>query len=590
MSHSKWHFNPFLFVRSLPLLLLLLLLTAAPASAEWSSNPAENLAIADRPSEQVIPKTASTPDDGLYVGWFDLAAGNYDVYLQLLDDRGDEQWAHNGILVSNHPQNSWLVDWDLIADSQGNCVLTFVDARYGGDWDVLAYKVSPTGEMLWGDDGISISFNDDFETNPRVTEASDGDFVFAWSRSPDAGDGKIMMQRLAPDGTLRFAAGGIPVAGQPGENPGFSSIVAAADGAVIVSWLRDISTFMSDRHLRARKFSSLGDPLWISPVEVYNATSVPLGYDPKLYSDGEGGALLLWHASPPGSLFIVLVQHLDGAGTELFPHNGQSASGVTNRHHIDPCLAHDQSTGEIYLFWNERNSSQGQRGIYGQKLDAAGNLQWGGGGRELRPVDDVIEDYPRCVAAEGGAMVFFTASPASMPINEQLFGARVDSDGAFVWPGEFIDVSVVVSSKARLPLVVDGGGEAKIVWEDDRNGSVDLFGQNINPDGSLGVSTTDVGDTPVVRGVRLEPNYPNPFNPHTTIAFSVDRAQQVRIAVHDLSGRLIDVLVDGRLTAGPHSTSWDGLDLAGRAVGTGIYTVTLTTSRSTQSRKITLLR
>jgi hypothetical protein len=587
VSHSERHLNPFLFVLSLPLLVLLI---ATPASAEWPSNPAENLAIADRPSEQVIPKTASTPDDGLYVGWFDLAAGNYDVYLQLLDDRGDEQWAHNGILVSNHPQNSWLVDWDLIADSQGNCVLTFVDARYGGDWDVLAYKVSPTGEMLWGDDGISLSFNDDFEANPRVTEASDGDFVFVWSRSPDAGDGKIMMQRLAPDGTLRFAAGSLPVAGEPGEDPGFASVVAAADGAVIVSWLRDISTSMSDRHLRARKFSSLGDPLWISPVEVYNATSVPMGYNPKLYSDGDGGALLLWHSSPIGSLFIVLVQHLDGAGTELFPHNGQSASGVTNRHHIDPCLAHDQSTGEIYLFWNERNSSQGLRGIYGQKLDAAGNLQWGGGGRELRPVDDVIEDYPRCVAAEGGAMVFFTASPASMPINEQLFGARVDSDGAFVWPGEFIDVSVVVSSKARLPLVVDGGGEAKIVWEDDRNGSVDLFGQNINPDGSLGVNITGVGATPTARGAHLQPNWPNPFNPRTTIAFSVERTEHVILSVFDLSGRLVSVLADRIYPPGNHSLAWHGLDQGGQAVSSGTYFYRLEAGEFTETHSMTLVR
>ena len=138
---------------------------------------------------------------GLYIAWFDHASGNYDVYLQLLDRLGNEQWDHNGILISDHAQNSWLVDWDLIVDSQDNVVLVFPDARDGTDLDIHAYKLGPGGEMLWGDHGVTLSENDDYEPSPRVTEASDGDLVFAWARIPDVGDGHILMQRLSP--TLR---------------------------------------------------------------------------------------------------------------------------------------------------------------------------------------------------------------------------------------------------------------------------------------------------------------------------------------------------------------------------------------------------
>ena len=50
-------------------------------------------------------------------------------------------WPHNGILVSDHPQLSSLVDWDLIATSDGGCALVFTDARDGSDlearWNML---------------------------------------------------------------------------------------------------------------------------------------------------------------------------------------------------------------------------------------------------------------------------------------------------------------------------------------------------------------------------------------------------------------------------------------------------------------------
>ena len=59
-------------------LLLALVLVALPlaAHAQWSDDPLVNLAIADRPSEQVVPKIAATADGGCYVAWFDLASGN----------------------------------------------------------------------------------------------------------------------------------------------------------------------------------------------------------------------------------------------------------------------------------------------------------------------------------------------------------------------------------------------------------------------------------------------------------------------------------------------------------------------------------
>lgn len=64
---------------------------------------------------------------------------------------------------------------------------------------------------------------------------------------------------------------------------------------------------------------------------------------------------------------------------------------------------------------------------------------------------------------------------------------------------------------------------------------------------------------------------PNPFNAGTTITFDLPRDGQVRIAVHDLAGRLIATLVDGAQAQGRHEVAWNGRDSRGRAVGSGVY-------------------
>ena len=66
---------------------------------------------------------------------------------------------------------------------------------------------------------------------------------------------------------------------------------------------------------------------------------------------------------------------------------------------------------------------------------------------------------------------------------------------------------------------------------------------------------------------------PNPFNPRTTITFSVDHPQNVEFCIFDMTGKRIVVLADRVFQAGGHSIDWQGKDLHGRAVASGTYLV-----------------
>ncbi|MBK8165071.1 MAG: right-handed parallel beta-helix repeat-containing protein [bacterium] len=84
--------------------------------------------------------------------------------------------------------------------------------------------------------------------------------------------------------------------------------------------------------------------------------------------------------------------------------------------------------------------------------------------------------------------------------------------------------------------------------------------------------------------------WPNPFNPRTTVAFSVAGDAPVRLGLYDLAGRLMCVLVDASLPAGEHQVVWDGRDAAGRAAASGLYVARLESGNVRGSVRLHLVR
>ena len=101
---------------------------------------------------------------------------------------------------------------------------------------------------------------------------------------------------------------------------------------------------------------------------------------------------------------------------------------------------------------------------------------------------------------------------------------------------------------------------------------------------------TGVDDTPVRSVTRLGPNYPNPFNPTTTIPFEIERAGWVRLTIFDASGRRVRTLIDENKEAGSHEQFWNGRDSRGKPVASGVYFLRLETEGRRDTRKMVLLK
>lgn len=95
---------------------------------------------------------------------------------------------------------------------------------------------------------------------------------------------------------------------------------------------------------------------------------------------------------------------------------------------------------------------------------------------------------------------------------------------------------------------------------------------------------------PIISKNALSPNYPNPFNPETTISYEVASDGIVKLDIFNLKGQLVKTLVNENKVSGPHKVVWNGTDKYGRKVASGIYQYRLTTKDGRITKKMMLMK
>lgn len=447
-----------------------------PASAQWSSDPSTHLVLSDRSGEQVQPKVVATADGGAYVSWFDNADGGYDVYLQRLDGRGFEQWAHNGVLIADRGFSS-TQDYGLAVDTAGNALLAYRDDQ-GAFVQISAAKVSPAGTVLWD---VQLNGDPDFVAAPKIAGTTDGNIVVAWTQEAD-----VMVQKLDPTGAALWGPG--VTLSPTGSFLSASDLRAGDAGTAIVSMVHSVGPG-GPRHLWAQKLASAdGAALWgANPLPVYDdaSGSLQFGNFPAFVSDGSGGAVFTWYTSSPS--LQCRAQRVSAAGIEQFAHNGVETSTNAARLRVSPAGSYAAASQEIFVFWVETNTLQSQFGLYGQKLDAVGTRQWTDDGKELVPLGASQMSFIQNAALGSNALVAWIDSVAFG--NDPLRGTRVDTDGNFVWTPALTDLATAATSSSRLASTLSSNSFGIYVWSDGATGTADILAQNLNLDGSLGPSS-----------------------------------------------------------------------------------------------------
>jgi hypothetical protein len=104
------------------------------------------------------------------------------------------------------------------------------------------------------------------------------------------------------------------------------------------------------------------------------------------------------------------------------------------------------------------------------------------------------------------------------------------------------------------------------------------------------VTGEDSGENDIPLANKLTGNYPNPFNPSTTIGFALKETGNVTLEVYNLKGEKVKTLINDTMEAGNHSIVWNGTDNLGKDVSSGVYFYKMKTGRYTSTKKMILMK
>jgi hypothetical protein len=149
---------------------------------------------------------------------------------------------------------------------------------------------------------------------------------------------------------------------------------------------------------------------------------------------------------------------------------------------------------------------------------------------------------------------------------------------AFDWTPYTLDVTVPTGAKVlEVRTHVYARFTGTIYWDDI---SLSVIGTLIAVKGEKGIPTT----------YELGENYPNPFNPSTTIQFGVPEAGATSIVIYNVLGQRVRTLTSEYRVAGRYQVTWDGTDDVGHHVGSGMYLYRLQSNQNSIVKKMVLVK
>lgn len=173
-----------------------------------------------------------------------------------------------------------------------------------------------------------------------------------------------------------------------------------------------------------------------------------------------------------------------------------------------------------------------------------------------------------------------TVTNVSVVFNDSLtydidWGGRVADEE----PGGNQKVVTINNDNTAVPAVSSTTDETALDTDTETFGAWVVREQS-----TVGVNVDNPGS------IALLSNYPNPFNPRTSIEFSLARQQEVNLGIFDLRGLRIKTLISDNLPSGQHRRIWDGTDQNGREMPSGTYLFRLKMAETTMTRKMMLVR
>ncbi|RLD60855.1 MAG: hypothetical protein DRJ05_03820 [Bacteroidetes bacterium] len=570
--------------------------------SQWSSDPSVNTQVYEGIGSQVQPKVVVNEEGQSYVSWFsEVGPGEpWTVHMQRLDADGNKMWSDTGILISDHATISWTTDYGLALDNLDNAILVTQDQRTGFS-DVYTYKMSPSGEFLWGEDGIALTNDEASNLSPKVVSDTEGNNIYIWPHSAISDYSFISLQKLSSDGQELWNDVKIMEDTMHCWQP---TMIRSGDSDVIVVWIETTTTDTTignwpNMYSYAQKIDANGNFVWPSKVPIDTIENMPLDrFEPDLASDGNGGLFVGWGAYRPNGLYVSgYVQHINGDGGLDWEPNGLAVSDSAQFHQYSPQIVFLPDEDELLVFWDEVREyiePPVLGAVFGQKFSDAGEKLWSGQGMPFSTwftlPDTMFALFDVKPATNNDVIVYYGTEYIDFINTDTLFhidlsAIKIDSEGNYLWENENILFAKSNSGKNQFVSSELVNDQWICLWADNRNDPThtiltDIYAQNISIDGNMGPLATK--ENSYISANKLT-NYPNPFSQITTVEYKLQNPGSVNISLLNLQGQFIKALYEGGKSSGIHT-----LQLNGSGFGQGIYFIKLVSGNETSYHKVIL--
>ncbi|MBT7616280.1 MAG: T9SS type A sorting domain-containing protein [Calditrichaeota bacterium] len=452
------------------------------------------LPIGSAPSVQEAPVIVEDADGGCIVAWRDHRhrgdAGDIYAMHVLSDGRIDPDWTENGVAVVSVPGAQ--VNHEAVSDGDGGMIISWKDGRLGGDFNVWAQRISPQGELLWGE-GSQVCNHEASQETPRLCTDGNGGAFIVWvdNRNANESNQDIYIQRISHNGESHWGepGEGIPLCTVEEEqtNP---RIFNSEPGSAIVIWE---DRRLDGAHVDIYAMRVSGEDDMFFEWEPEDGLAVIIDefdqFQPGICPDGNGGFKVVWQAESENGFpeIDIRAQWFNAEGERLWGESGVVVSDAPGLQSLPVVLPN--SDGHTLLIWSDFRT--GGNEIRGQRLNENGESLWD----------------------EAGVIVVLGMSQNAL---NHIMLSRGNGDLAIVWldgrfssNGQFPYIQICCNGENNpeiqlptngIPLLspeINGGvlsiqaeqssdDAIIVVWEDHRRGqSYSTYAQKISWEGEI---------------------------------------------------------------------------------------------------------
>ncbi|MCL2064711.1 MAG: hypothetical protein FWG98_10145 [Candidatus Cloacimonetes bacterium] len=430
-------------------------------------------------------------EQGLVFVWSDTRNGDRNIYAQLISPNGKKLWGENGLLIDAKPNKQ---ESPVVTDSsEGNIIISYIDYSCPTSVRIITHKLSPTGEKLWGDEGIVVCHVENSEIDNLIISKDDTGGVFITWIDNRTRRRSIYAQHLSSNGDITWEENGILVGNLNRRIKEFT-LLSDGWGGVVISYIAHIEHF-SQTTLNISRLSING----IEWEDIQLTDGLRYISNPQICSDGADGFIFTWmneiynylEGLQPAPIhdydFTLKAQRVSITGSVLWEDGGVKLPMIHIKYKIlipEYKIVEVESGGVIFVW--KHLSGFNSSGFFAQRLDLDGNAVWNENICLMKIMghsdSNIVKDFVLAKTDDDG---IFLGILESVRGPNRIALLRLNSDGTKKWGGESFFLTAPLYNDIKLIDLSIVDKDITFIWIKEKRGygATEIVTQFVSTDG-----------------------------------------------------------------------------------------------------------